>query len=79
MIALKILLSKKIFINRQKKKMKKISLKDVKNGLKRDEMRMLVGGGCGRTPGCGETCTSDSFCSSNTSCPCCTNGECAKN
>ena len=27
--------------------MKKISLKDVKNGLKRDEMRMVVGGGCG--------------------------------
>jgi hypothetical protein len=27
--------------------MKKISLKDVQNGLKRDEMRMIVGGGSG--------------------------------
>ncbi len=27
--------------------MKKISLKDVKNGLKRDEMRMIVGGSGG--------------------------------
>ncbi len=34
--------------------MKKISLKDVKNGLKRDEMRMISGGSgtcCAKAPG----------------------------
>ena len=43
--------------------MKKISLKDVKNGLKRDEMRMILGGGCGQ--GCIEACKS---CSVNSDC-----------
>lgn len=47
--------------------MKKISLKDVKNGLKRDEMRMILGGG-----GCGQ-CIS---CSGNSSCG---SGVCAFN
>lgn len=32
--------------------MKKISLKDIKNGLRRDEMRAIQGGGCGC---CGQT------------------------
>jgi natural product precursor len=49
-------LSKKIFINHLKiEKMKKISLKDVKNSLKRDEMRMISGGcgySCGGTSAC---------------------------
>ncbi len=36
--------------------MKKISLKDLKNGLKRDEMRRIQGGGCARG------CQSDSSC-----------------
>jgi hypothetical protein len=40
--------------------MKKISLKDVKNGLKRDEMRMLIGGGCGSSES--YSCTSDADC-----------------
>lgn len=31
--------------------MKKISLKDVKNGLKRSEMRLIVGGCCFRIGG----------------------------
>lgn len=58
--------------------MKKISLKDLKNGLKRDEMRSIQGGGCGwrGTPSCGEGCSSDSYCSSNSSCPHCHNGGC---
>ena len=37
--------------------MKKISLKDLKNGLRRDEMRSIQGGGCG-----GQSCGSDSGC-----------------
>ena len=57
--------------------MKKISLKDVKNGLKRDEMRMNSGGGSGRlTPECGEYCSSDANCETNTSCPHCHSGKC---
>lgn len=38
--------------------MKKISLKDVKNGLKRDEMRMIFGGsgGCSTKTCSGGTC-----------------------
>lgn len=45
MIVLKILRSKKIFINHQKKiKMKKISLKNVKETLSRKEMRAISGG-----------------------------------
>jgi natural product precursor len=31
--------------------MKKISLKDIKNALKRDEMRIIFGGGCGNGSG----------------------------
>ncbi len=57
--------------------MKKINLKDVKNSLKRDEMR-AISGGCGRssTPECGEECSSDSFCSGNSSCSHCHSGKC---
>ncbi|PWA05413.1 hypothetical protein [Flavobacterium psychrotolerans] len=40
--------------------MKKISLKDVKNGLKRDEMRM-ISGGCDYSSGT-KWCTMDSEC-----------------
>ncbi len=56
--------------------MKKISLKDVKNGLRRDEMRMISGGSGFKTPECGESCSSDSFCSGNSSCPHCHGGKC---
>ena len=50
--------------------MKKISLKDVKNGLKRDEMRMILGG-CGS--GLKKCCwtvdhTNCSICNTGTSC-----------
>lgn len=59
--------------------MKKISLKDLKNGLKRDEMRAIQGGGCGRmngvrTPECGESCQSSSYCTGY--CDYCRNGAC---
>lgn len=57
--------------------MKKISLKDIKNGLRRDEMRNISGGsGYRATPECGEECTSDAFCSGNTSCPHCHSAKC---
>ncbi|WP_185963881.1 hypothetical protein [Flavobacterium restrictum] len=49
--------------------MKKISLKDVKNGLKRDEMRM-ISGGCGTK--CG-ACSSAYDCDS--SCNICSGGK----
>lgn len=47
--------------------MKKISLKDVKNGLKRDEMRSIQGGGCGsgtckKTSGCSSGCSDGWYC-----------------
>lgn len=56
--------------------MKKISLKDIKTGLKRDEMRMIYGGsggsggtsgGCGSpfavgSANCQDSCFSDSDC-----------------
>lgn len=57
--------------------MKKISLKDVKNSLRRDEMRMISGGSGYKTPECTEECSSNDFCSSNTSCPRCVSGKCA--
>lgn len=57
--------------------MKKISLKDVKIGLKRDEMRAIIGGGCGVSSG---SCVSDRNCTSGCSdgwyCSDC--GTCAK-
>lgn len=50
--------------------MKKISLKDVKNSLKRDEMRMIVGG-CGSSKACGK-CYSAYDCGSG--CDLCSGG-----
>jgi hypothetical protein len=51
-----------LLINHLKtKKMKKISLRDVKNGLRRDEMRQ-ISGGCG-----GGGCSSVKCCWSGTS------------
>lgn len=50
--------------------MKKNSLKDVKNGLKRDEMRMILGG-CGSANKCG-ACSSAYDCGS--SCNICSGG-----
>ena len=43
--------------------MKKISLKDVKIGLKRDEMIAIIGGGCGSSA----SCVSDKNCTSGCS------------
>ena len=40
--------------------MKKISLKDVKKGLKRDEMRSIQGGGCG-SPTCKKSCVASTI------------------
>ncbi|MCZ8331338.1 MAG: hypothetical protein O9282_08500 [Flavobacterium sp.] len=51
--------------------MKKISLKDVKNSLKRDEMRVIVGG-CGSGKKCG-ACSSAYDCDS--SCNICSGGK----
>jgi natural product precursor len=47
------------FINIKIQQMKKISLKALKEGLSRDEMRALKGGGCGN--GVGGTCTPGSI------------------
>ena len=41
--------------------MKKISLKDVKNSLSRDEMRMISGG----SSSCGHSCSSSWGCGQN--------------
>lgn len=58
--------------------MKKISLKDVKNGLKRSEMRAIQGGrraaAAAVTPECGEECETSSFCTGY--CDYCRNGKC---
>jgi hypothetical protein len=51
--------------------MKKISLKDVKNGLKRDEMRMILGG-CGSGANKCGACSSAYDCGS--SCNICSGG-----
>jgi len=47
--------------------MKKISLKEVKDGLKRDEMRMVLGGGSGNTMSFNE-CTLFCFSAGGISC-----------
>lgn len=50
--------------------MKKLNLKDIKNGMSRNEMRSIKGAaGCG---GCnlGNVCTSDDQCGPNISCGC---------
>ncbi len=49
--------------------MKKISLKDIKNSLKRDEMRAIIGGGCGNGSG---TCVYSQYysCNGSSTTPC---------
>ena len=56
--------------------MRKISLKDFKSTLSRNEMRNVMAGK--KTPECGESCASgdDAFCSGNSSCGCCNVGKC---
>ena len=41
-----------IYLKSKKEKMKKINLKNVKNSLTRDEMRLITGGGQVMPPGC---------------------------
>ncbi|NJM79681.1 MAG: hypothetical protein HC854_08820 [Flavobacterium sp.] len=50
--------------------MKKISLKDVKNTLSRNEMREMFGGRV-KYPSCDRTCTSDWGCGTSDGCPNC--------
>ncbi len=72
LIVVGLLLEKqKLFINHLKiKKMKKISLKDIKDRLKRDEMRAVIGGltvissdSCVSAPGCASGCSDGWYCS----------------
>lgn len=56
--------------------MEKISLKDVKNSLKRDEM-IRVSGGCGYwAPECSQECSSHLEYALTLACPRCMSGHC---